>query len=168
MPTFPSFGASCIGRIDPLRFTTSSTGLFPWIIFTTSSVVMGEVLLIETSKSPSWIPAISAMLPVKGEKTIPLWEIYPIASASEKEGRITECVGASEKGITLIGVIPFQKSPVKITNAKRKFMVTHAISTRILAGSHFVIKAHFPEASSPVGSSPKIRTKPPIGRRFIV
>lgn len=68
----------------------------------------------------------------------------------------------------VIGAVPTQKSPVKMMKARIKFIVTHATSTSKREKRFFVMNDHFFLASVPVGSSPRIRTKPPIGRRFIV
>lgn len=93
--------------------------------------------LIETRISHFWIHAFAAILQESGESTMPLYVTNPMSRASENEGIKNDPVGLSEKGATVTGCIPYIISPVNISHARRKFIVTHAIST-IARWYHFL------------------------------
>ena len=67
-----------------------------------------------------------------------------------------------------MGVDPAIKNQKKIIIAKRKFILTQAMSTSDRAHHFFDAKESLSRASSDPGSSHLIRTKPPIGSQFKV
>jgi hypothetical protein len=114
------------------------------------------------------IHAAEAILQVIADISTQSCCAYPDRIASSNEGIKYESVGSLDKGFTVIGETPRANNVVNIRNARKKFIVTHAINTRILCIQGRVMNAHFFSASGHVGSSPSIRTNPPIGRRLNV